>query len=211
MKRYAVHSCFPTIQGEGFHAGTPAVFIRFSGCNFWNGKQAARGESECPFCDTDFVGTSGDGGGRYTAAALAQFARSIAPSVDLVVCTGGEPLLQLDESLVDALHAAKFIVAVETNGSINLDEYRLGIDWVCCSPKAAHRQELLEVDELKVVYPAEDPLLWSSVILATHQFIQPMDGDGDVRARSTERAVRFVMAHPDWRLSVQTHKDVGIP
>ena len=94
MKRYAVHSCFPTIQGEGFHVGTPAVFIRFSACNFWNGKQAARGESECPFCDTDFVGTSGDGGGRYTAAALAQFARSIAPSVDLVVCTGGEPLLQ---------------------------------------------------------------------------------------------------------------------
>tara|TARA_R110002050_G_scaffold233778_1_gene369690 strand:- start:55 stop:690 length:636 start_codon:yes stop_codon:yes gene_type:complete len=209
---YAIHEMFPTLQGEGYHAGTPAVFIRFAGCNYWSGNPAHRETSECPFCDTEFRGTGGRGGGRLSAQEIATQARSMGAGIGWAVCTGGEPLLQLDSDVVDALHAEGFKVAVETNGSVELCfQNRMGIDWVCCSPKSSKRQRLKWADELKVVYPAQPPEEWRNLVNARHLFVQPMDGDKDTRERATEQAIRFVMDNPDWRLSVQTHKDVGLP
>lgn len=208
MKRYSVKSVFYTLQGEGVHAGQPAVFIRFSGCNFWSGRPEDRATSACPFCDTDFVGTNGASGGRYTAQELAQKARDMGGAAPLVILTGGEPLLQVDPLLVQTLQAHNFKVHVETNGSHNIQG--LGLDWVTCSPKSRDRQVLNHCDELKVIYPAQDPLYWASVIKAEHHFIQPEDGAGAKLSSSSQASVSFAKANPNWRVSVQTHKILGI-
>ncbi len=208
---YVVKEIFYTLQGEGLQAGRPAVFCRFAGCNLWSGLEEDRATAACRFCDTDFVGTDGPGGGRFAAAAaLAEAIRATWPargSRPFVVCTGGEPLLQLDAALVDALHRAGFEIAIETNGT------RLpppGLDWVCVSPKAGAELVLRRGDELKLVYPQEgiDPEELTSLDFRTF-FLQPMDGP-DVE-RNTRLALAYCLAHPPWRLSLQRHKLWGIP
>ncbi len=208
---YAVKEIFYTLQGEGANAGTPAVFCRFAGCNLWSGREEDRAGAVCRFCDTEFVGTDGTGGGRFeTPAALAAaVARQLPPGArppHLVVCTGGEPLLQLDAPLVDALHAAGFRVAVETNGTQAAPP---GLDWICVSPKAGAPLALAHGDELKLVYPqpGAEPERFEALDFR-HFFLQPMDGP--VRERNTRLAVDYCLAHPRWRLSVQTHKMIGI-
>jgi 7-carboxy-7-deazaguanine synthase len=209
---YSVKEIFYTLQGEGAQAGRPAVFCRFSGCNLWSGREEDRAEAVCSFCDTDFVGTDGQGGGKFRGAA--ELAAAIAaqwPADDdsgrrYVVCTGGEPLLQLDASLIEALHAEGFEVAVETNGTQAAPE---GLDWICVSPKAAAPLRLTAGDELKLVYP--QPLAMPERfegLVFTHFFLQPMDGP-DQQA-NLAAAIRYCLAHPRWRLSLQTHKIVGI-
>lgn len=209
---YQVKEIFPTLQGEGAQAGHAAVFLRFAGCNLWSGREADREGAVCRFCDTDFVGTDGPGGGRFgTPAALARAVAAAWPSRDeghrLVVCTGGEPLLQLDDLLIDALHAMGFRVAVETNGTIAAPE---GLDWICVSPKSTAPIAQRTGDELKLVYPQADapPERFASLGFR-HFFLQPMDGPD--RAKATAAAVEYCRAHPQWRLSVQTHKMIGIP
>ncbi|MGI9175601.1 MAG: 7-carboxy-7-deazaguanine synthase [Rhodothermales bacterium] len=211
---YTVKEIYYTLQGEGAHTGRPAVFCRFAGCNLWPGREADRAEAVCPFCDTDFVGTDGTGGGKFKTAGALASAVAVAWPVPIseasrpyVVCTGGEPLLQLDAPLVEALHEVGFEVAVETNGT------RLpppGLDWICVSPKAGADLVLTEGDELKLVYPqaAALPERFTHLDFA-HFFLQPMDGP-DVRA-NTQQAVAYCLAHPPWRLSVQTHKWLQIP
>ncbi len=206
---YAVKEIFYTLQGEGAQTGRPAVFCRFSGCNLWSGREADRARAVCSFCDTDFVGSDGGGGGRYRdAAALAgRVAQDWPPGerAAFVVCTGGEPLLQLDPPLIEALHARGFEIAVETNGTIAPPP---GLDWLCVSPKAGAGLVARSGDELKIVLPQPglDPLDFAG--LAFHRFsVQPMDGPD--RARNTELAMAFCRAHPQWRLSLQTHKLVG--
>jgi 7-carboxy-7-deazaguanine synthase (Cx14CxxC type) len=208
---YAVKEIFYTLQGEGANAGRPAVFCRFAGCNLWTGRERDRHKSVCQFCDTDFVGTDGPGGGKFRSAdELAAAVRS-AWSGDggrpLVVCTGGEPLLQLDPPLLDALHAAGFEVAVETNGTVPPPA---GIDWLCLSPKAGAPTVIGAGDELKLVYPQEgaEPARYEALGFR-HFFLQPMDGPS--REANTRAAVRYCLAHPRWRLSLQTHKLLGIP
>ena len=208
---YSVKEIFYTLQGEGGQAGRAAVFCRFAGCNLWTGREADRADAVCTFCDTDFAGTDGPGGGKFeTPAALAQAVASRWPTGQrgrpLVVCTGGEPLLQLDQALVDALHAAGFEVAIETNGTRPAPE---GIDWICVSPKANAPVVLTRGNELKLVYP--QPLAMPerfADLPFDHYFLQPMDGPD--KARNTQLAVEYCMAHPQWRLSLQTHKIVGI-
>src|SRR5438874_8796940 len=208
---YAVKEIFYTLQGEGANAGRPAVFLRFAGCNLWSGREEDRAEATCDFCDTDFVGTDGPGGGKFaTAAALADAVAAAWPggaARAFVVCTGGEPLLQLDCSLVAALHAARFEVAIETNGTLVPPP---GIDWVCVSPKAGADLVLRSGDELKLVFPQKgaEPERFETLEFG-HFFLQPMDGPE--RARNTELAVRYCLGHPQWRLSLQTHKLLGIP
>lgn len=208
---YAVKELFRTLQGEGAHAGRTAVFCRFTGCNLWSGREDDRTGAACTFCDTDFVGTDGTGGGRFTSAqALADaIARSWGPRRErrYVVFTGGEPLLQLDAELVNAVHDAGFEVAIETNGTLLPPP---GIDWICVSPKAGAPWRLREGHELKLVYPQEglapeelDQLDFQ------HFWLQPMDGPQ--RAANTARAVDYCQEHPVWRLSLQTHKLIGIP
>lgn len=210
--KYAVKEIYYTLQGEGSNTGRAAVFCRFAGCNLWSGREADRPTAVCRFCDTDFVGTDGPGGGRFDAPEeLAAAVRSHWPTDaggrPLVVCTGGEPLLQLDGALVDALHVAGFEVAVETNGT------RLpppGIDWVCVSPKAGAELVLRTGHELKLVYPQRDaPPERFTGLDFQHFFLQPMDGPD--RERNTALAVEYCRAHPQWRLSLQTHKYLGIP
>ena len=212
---YSVKEIFYTLQGEGANAGTPAVFCRFTGCNLWSGREEDRAAAVCRFCDTDFVGTDGTGGGRFeSAAALAAAVRAQLPAgahlpelaPHLVVCTGGEPLLQLDAPLVEALHAAGFHVAVETNGT---QAAPAGIDWVCMSPKAGAPLVLERGDELKLVFPQEgaEPERFERMDFR-HFFLQPMDGPA--REENTRLAVGYCLAHPRWRLSVQTHKMIGI-
>ncbi len=208
---YSVKEIFYTLQGEGANAGTPAVFCRFAGCNLWSGREADRASAVCRFCDTDFVGTDAPGGGRFaSAAALAQAVEDAWPSSErrgrLVVCTGGEPLLQLDDALVAALHARGFRVALETNGTLPAPE---GIDWVCVSPKAGAPLALARGDELKLVYPqpGAEPERYAQLEFA-HFFLQPMDGPA--RTQNTAAAVAYCLAHPGWRLSLQTHKVLGI-
>ena len=208
---YSVKEIFYTLQGEGANAGTPAVFCRFAGCNLWSGREADRASAVCRFCDTDFVGTDGAGGGRFaSAAALAQAVEDAWPSPErrgrLVVCTGGEPLLQLDDGLVAALHARGFRVALETNGTLPAPE---GIDWVCVSPKAGAPLALARGNELKLVYPqpGAEPERYAQLEFA-HFFLQPMDGPA--RTQNTAAAVAYCLAHPGWRLSLQTHKVLGI-
>jgi 7-carboxy-7-deazaguanine synthase (Cx14CxxC type) len=208
---YAVKEIFYTLQGEGANAGTPAVFCRFAGCNLWSGREEDRTRAECRFCDTDFVGTDGPGGGRFeTGQELARAcaaARGPSARRTLVVLTGGEPMLQVDEALIEALHAEGFTVAVETNGTLPVPE---AIDWICVSPKAGTHLAQTHGDELKVVYPQPglDPEHLSALDF-THYFLQPMDGPR--RAENTAAAVAFCKANPEWRLSVQIHKIVGIP
>ena len=208
---YAVKEIFHTLQGEGANAGRPAVFCRFSGCNLWTGREQDRERAVCRFCDTDFVGVGPDGGKFATAGELADaVARSWTgdrtDSHPLVVCTGGEPLLQVDEPLIAALHARGFEVAVETNGT---QPAPAGLDWICVSPKARAPLVLTHGDELKLVYPQEggEPERFASLDFR-HLYLQPMDGP-DVE-ENTRRAVDYCLAHPRWRLSLQTHKLLGI-
>ena len=211
---YAVKEIFYTLQGEGANAGRPAVFCRFAGCNLWSGREADRETAICRFCDTDFVGTEGEGGGKFSSAAeLADAVAAAWPDSGdsrarrLVVCTGGEPLLQLDPALLDALHARRFEVAVETNGTVPVPA---GIDWLCLSPKADAELVVMEGDELKLVYPQErgDPERFRHLGFR-HFFLQPMDGPD--LPRNTRLALEYCLAHPEWRLSLQTHKILGIP
>jgi len=209
---YAVKEIFYTLQGEGANTGRPAVFCRFAGCNLWSGREQERADATCRFCDTDFVGTDGPGGGRFASAeelasaVLAAWPRDNA-NRPFVVCTGGEPLLQLDEPLVDALHRTGFEIAVETNGT---QEVPAGVDWVCVSPKADATLVVHRGDELKLVFPQSgvEPSRFESLEF-THFYLQPMDGPE--RQANTAAALSYCLAHPRWRLSLQTHKLLGIP
>jgi 7-carboxy-7-deazaguanine synthase len=211
---YLVKEVFTTLQGEGAQAGRVAVFCRFTGCNLWSGQERHRASAICQFCDTDFVGTDGPGGGKFDdAETLADHVAAHWPAspdpaaVPYVVCTGGEPLLQLDEPLIDALHARGFEVAIETNGTLPVPT---GIDWVCVSPKAGAELVGTAGDELKLVFPqpGAPPASFESLAF-THWFVQPMDGPQV--ADHTAAAVAWCLAHPRWRLSLQTHKVLGIP
>ncbi len=203
---YAVKEIFYTLQGEGAQSGRAAVFCRFAGCNLWSGREADRSEAACRFCDTDFAGADGTNGGRYAdAEALARRVASLWPKGEkgrFVVCTGGEPLLQLDPSLVAAFHDEGFAVAVETNGTIAAPA---GLDWICVSPKAGAPFVLDTGDELKIVIPQQglDPLDFEGLPFKRFS-VQPMDGPQV--ARNTELAIAFCLAHPLWHLSLQTHK-----
>ena len=207
---YAVKECFLTLQGEGVQAGSRAVFLRFAGCNLWSGRERDRATAQCRFCDTDFVGTDGDGGGKFASAdALASHVAEKwggAEERRLVVITGGEPMLQLDEALVDALHEHGFRVAVETNGTLPATAK---LDWICVSPKAGTEVVQRKGDELKLVWPQEgiDPgeiERWSF----DHFLVQPMDCER--REEAVEAAIRLAMERPRWRLSLQTHKLLGL-
>ncbi len=209
---YTVKECFYTLQGEGVQAGRPAVFCRFSGCNLWTGREADRSVAVCTFCDTDFVGVGPDGGKFSSAADLAAFVKSRWPAnapadvKPFVVCTGGEPLLQLDAAAVTALHAEGFAIAVETNGTQSAPA---GLDWICVSPKANAPLALTRGDELKLVFP--QPLALPERfegLQFDHFLLQPMDGPQV--AQNTRDAVAYCLAHPRWRLSVQTHKALGV-
>jgi 7-carboxy-7-deazaguanine synthase len=209
---YSVKEIFYTLQGEGANTGRPAVFCRFAGCNLWTGREQDRETATCQFCDTDFVGTDGPGGGRFPTAEV--MARAIAEtwpseSTDrrFVVCTGGEPLLQLDSGLIDALHQAGFELAVETNGTLRPPS---GLDWLCVSPKAGTELAIRSGDELKLVFPQQgaDPAEFESLGFS-HFFLQPMDGPD--RDANTAAALQYCLTHPRWRLSLQTHKLLGIP
>jgi 7-carboxy-7-deazaguanine synthase len=209
---YTVKEIFYTLQGEGANTGRPAVFCRFAGCNLWTGREADREAAVCRFCDTDFVGTDGPGGGKFPDAD--SLARAVAVAWPaggagrrFVVCTGGEPLLQLDRALLDAFHAADFEVAVETNGTV---EPPPGIDWLCVSPKAEAPLVVRGGDELKLVYPqvGADPSRFEGLEFGQF-FLQPMDGPA--REANTAAALRYCLDHPRWRLSLQTHKLLGIP
>jgi 7-carboxy-7-deazaguanine synthase (Cx14CxxC type) len=208
---YSVKELFKTLQGEGAQAGRAAVFCRFAGCNLWTGREDDRAEAVCRFCDTDFVGTDGEGGGKFADAG--SLAEAIVRTWNgpkerrYVVFTGGEPLLQLDVALIAAVHAQGFEIAVETNGTL---EPPAGIDWVCVSPKAGAPFVLKAGNELKLVFPQDgiDPKALESLNF-DHFWVQPMDGPG--RAANTEAAVAFCLANPIWRLSLQTHKVIGIP
>lgn len=209
---YTVKECFYTLQGEGVNAGRAAVFCRFSGCNLWTGREADRGSAVCTFCDTDFVGVGPDGGRFANAQALAAFVASHWPADapgdvrKFVVCTGGEPLLQLDAAAVGALHEHGFEIAVETNGTQPAPE---GLDWVCVSPKAEAPLVLTSGDELKLVYPQETAMPDRFEGLGFRHFLlQPMDGPR--QKENIEAALAYCLAHPRWRLSVQTHKGLGI-
>ena len=209
---YAVKEIFYTLQGEGANTGRPAVFCRFAGCNLWTGREADRADATCRFCDTDFVGTDGPGGGRFASPAeLAEAVASAWPahteSRRFVVCTGGEPLLQLDTRLLLAFHDRGFEVAVETNGTVEPPD---GIDWLCLSPKAGTDVVVDTGDELKLVFPqaGADPADFEGLRFQ-HYFLQPMDGPA--REAHTAAALRYCLDHPRWRLSLQTHKLLGIP
>jgi len=208
---YAVKEIFYTLQGEGRNAGRPAVFCRFTGCNLWSGREADRDTATCRFCDTDFIGTNGIGGGRFTAgrdlaSTIAGYWPKNAGGSKLVVLTGGEPLLQADEALMAALHQNGFEVAVETNGTITPPA---GIDWLCVSPKAGAALAVSSGDEIKLVYPqrAAGPELFEALAFK-HFLLQPMDGPDS--AANTAAAVEYCLAHPLWALSLQTHKMLGI-
>ena len=209
---YSVKEIYYTLQGEGAQAGRPAVFCRFAGCNLWSGLEYDRTRAICTFCDTDFVGTDGPGGGKFKtpdelADAVASHWPSGAGGTPLVVCTGGEPLLQLDGQLVRAFHRKGFKVAVETNGTLVAPE---SIDWITVSPKADAKLVQVQGNELKLVYPQDlaKPERFAHLNF-THFFLQPMDGPD--REKNTEAAIEYCKAHPQWRLSIQTHKLIGIP
>lgn len=207
---YAVKEIFYTLQGEGANAGRAAVFCRFAGCNLWSGREQDRAKADCQFCDTDFVGVDGEGGGRFaTASELANACAAVAgdAGATFVVLTGGEPMLQVDGELIDALHRRGFTIAIETNGTLPVPR---AIDWICVSPKAGTDLQQRSGDELKLVYPQADLDPEAVAGLAfTHRYLQPMDGP-DAKA-NTGYAIAYCKAHPEWRLSVQTHKLLGIP
>lgn len=210
---YIVKEIFYTLQGEGANTGRPAVLVRFSGCNLWSGWEADRAGAICQFCDTDFVGSAGPGGGRFatatdlTAAAAAHWPEKGSLQRPFVVLTGGEPLLQLDDELVAALHQQGFEIAVETNGTRLPPE---GIDWLCVSPKGGAPLLVASGQELKLVFPQQgaDPRHYQELAFA-HFFLQPLDGPD--RERHTRLAIRYCLEHPQWRLSLQTQKYLGIP
>lgn len=211
---YSVKEVFYTLQGEGANAGRPAVFLRFSGCNLWSGREEDRAAATCRFCDTDFLGTDGPGGGRFgTASELADAvagawaAETGGQQRRFVVCTGGEPLLQLDPELIGALHHRAFEIAVETNGTLPVPA---GVDWVCVSPKAGTKLVACAGNELKLIYPqaGAEPESYEGLDFQ-YFFLQPMDGPA--RNENTAQAVRYCLEHPRWRLSLQTHKLIGIP
>ncbi|QWE09154.1 7-carboxy-7-deazaguanine synthase [Polynucleobacter ibericus] len=215
---YTVKELFPTLQGEGTHAGRAAVFCRFAGCNLWSGREEDRATAVCQFCDTDFVGSDGLGGGKFeTATALAEAiesswrSTSAGPQQRYVVFTGGEPLLQLDEELITALHQKGFEVAIETNGTIKVPK---GIDWVCVSPKAGSELIVLQADELKLVIPQDKHQPLEKLMARfegmdyRNRFLQPMDGPN--LKSNTELAVSLCQKRPLWRLSLQSHKLIGI-
>ena len=210
---YSVKEIYYTLQGEGAQTGRPAVFLRFAGCNLWSGREEHRAQAVCRFCDTEFVGVDGPGGGKFEtaaalAAAVAQAWTATADVTPYVVCTGGEPLLQLDDAAIDALHARGFEIGVESNGTIAAPA---GIDWLCISPKGTAELVQTSGDELKLVYPQSEagaqPGEFEKLAFR-HFFLQPMDGPA--RARNTERTVAYCLQHPRWRLSLQTHKYLGI-
>ena len=213
---YRIKEIFYTLQGEGAWSGRPAVFCRFAGCNLWSGREVDRAAAVCRFCDTEFVGIDGPGGGKFvTSEALAVTIAALWPVTALpkarpyVVCTGGEPLLQLDEALIAALHGRGFEVAVETNGTQLAPP---GLDWICVSPKANAPLRLNRGDELKLVYPQPEPEAQPERfvdLVFQHFFLQPLDGPE--REVHTRAAVAYCLAHPQWRLSLQTHKWLGIP
>jgi 7-carboxy-7-deazaguanine synthase (Cx14CxxC type) len=208
---YTVKEIFYTLQGEGAQAGRPAVFCRFAGCNLWSGREQDRADAVCTFCDTDFVGTGPDGGKFEDAAALAQTCRKAwrgnSGTPPFVVLTGGEPMLQVDDALIDALHAAGFEIAIETNGTLPVPR---GIDWICVSPKAGAALVQRSGDELKLVYPQADiePAQLEDLDFG-HFLLQPMD-EGDDSPENLKAAVAYCLAHPKWRLSLQTHKLLGL-
>lgn len=211
MMVYQVKEIFYTLQGEGFHAGRPAVFCRFSGCNLWTGREVDRLAAQCRFCDTDFVGTDGTLGGKYgSAEELARRIADLWPVNDMsrrmVVLTGGEPMLQIDEALLDALHNQGFLVAVETNGTLPAPS---GIDWICVSPKAGAEIVVVSGQELKLVFPQDglDPSRFSEMRF-DHFFLQPMDGPNLLN--NTNSAIGYCRENPVWHLSVQIHKVIGI-
>jgi len=210
---YSVKEIYYTLQGEGAQTGRPAVFCRFAGCNLWSGLEKDRSTAVCKFCDTDFVGTDGEGGGKFTTAK--ELAQAIArrwpnagnPGTRFVVCTGGEPLLQIDKAFVDALHEERFEVAVETNGT---QAAAVGLDWICVSPKADAPLVLKSGDELKLVFPQKEntPEQFEGLSFR-HFFLQPMDGAQ--REENTRLSIDYCLKHPKWRLSIQTHKYLDIP
>jgi len=211
---YSVKEIYFTLQGEGAQTGRPAVFLRFAGCNLWSGREAHRADAVCRFCDTEFVGTDGPGGGKFdTASALAEavlgrWPQAAGNAQPFVVCTGGEPLLQLDRVAIDALHTVGFEIGVETNGTLPAPD---GIDWLCVSPKGAAPLVQTEGDELKLVYPQDEPEAQPGEF-DQMQFgvfsLQPLDNEAGMR--NTAKAVRYCLDHPRWRLSLQTHKILGI-
>ena len=211
--KYAVKEIYYTLQGEGAHTGRAALFCRFAGCNLWSGREADRASAICQFCDTDFADTNGPGGGKFespnalAAAIEEKWLGGDATGGRFVVCTGGEPLLQLDPPLIDALHARGFEIAVETNGTIAAPP---GLDWICVSPKAGAALQQPTGDELKLVYPqpGAEPEAFESLSFR-HFFLQPMDGP--LRDANTQAALQYCLHHPRWRLSLQTHKLLGIP
>ncbi len=209
---YSVKEIYFTLQGEGAHTGRAAVFLRFAGCNLWSGRERDRATAICRFCDTDFVGTDGVRGGKFeTAEALAVAVAAVWPAGSghpYVVCTGGEPLLQLDAAAIDALHARGFEIGVETNGTLEAPD---GIDWLCVSPKANAPLVLTAGNELKLVYPQEEPDAQPERFTQLdfeHFFLQPCDGDST--AENTRAVIDYCLAHPQWKLSLQTHKVIGI-
>ena len=210
---YAVKEIYYTLQGEGAQAGRPAVFCRFAGCNLWSGREQEREVATCNFCDTDFVGTDGPGGGKFAdAAALASACRAAwrgnSGTPPFVVLTGGEPMLQVDEALIEALHGAGFAIAIETNGTLPVPR---AIDWICVSPKAGAPLLQRSGDELKLVFPqaALDPAQIKNLDFA-HFLLQPMDA-GARSPANLRAAIDYCLAHPKWRLSLQTHKLLGLP
>jgi len=208
-KTYKVKEIYYTIQGEGHHTGRPAVFCRFAGCNLWSGLEKDRDTAICKFCDTDFWGMDGKNGGKYRAELLAEVIRSLHPPTEkeiYVVCTGGEPALQIDKELVSVFHQNNLIMAIETNGTLALPE---GIDWVCVSPKADTEIVVTHGDELKLVYPQVENLPSQYEHLNfTHFYLQPLD-DQD-QEEHIKSSVKYCMEHPQWKLSLQTHKILGI-
>ncbi len=210
---YSVKEMFYTLQGEGAQSGRPAVFCRFAGCNLWSGREEDRDKAVCQFCDTDFVGTDGLGGGKFkNAESLAAAIAERWPATGdegrpYVVCTGGEPLLQLDEPLIDALHSKGFVVAVETNGTCPAPQ---GLDWICVSPKASSEIVIKSGNELKLVFPQPDarPEQFEQMAFS-HFFLQPMDDPA--LETNTQATVEYCKSHPQWRLSLQIHKLLGIP
>ena len=208
---YAIKEAYFTLQGEGAQSGRPAVFVRFSGCNLWSGREEDRHKAICKFCDTDFWGTDGVRGGKYTADELVELVLDLWPGQSdvspYVVCTGGEPMLQLDTTLIETLHASGIEIAIETNGTLEVPNT---IDWICMSPKAGTEILVRSGNEIKIVYPQSglDPLDFEHLEF-DHFFIQPMDGPD--REATTKASVEFCKANPKWRLSVQSHKYINIP
>ena len=208
---YTIKEIYYTLQGEGYHTGRPAIFIRFSGCNLWSGQEKDRKKAICNWCDTDFLGTNGTNGGKYSAKNIKKKILDLWPlnveSLPYVILTGGEPLLQIDDKLVRNIHEAGFEIGLETNGTLNPPD---GIDWICVSPKANTDLILLKGNELKVVYPQSgiNPRIYEKLQFE-HFFIQPMDGTD--QKKTTKKSKDFVMKNPIWKLSIQTHKILGIP